>query len=73
MKLEDYLSKYGLSDAAFAKRIGVAVSSVWRIRTNRVRPDWPMMEKISAATDGAVNPNDFLPDSSRQSQPERAA
>ena len=60
MTLDQYLSKNGISSAAFARSLGVNSSVVWRVRYNKVRPDWDTVEAITLATSGAVTANDFL-------------
>ena len=70
MKLDDYLLSNEISGPDFAAKIGVAPSTLWRLRKSRVRPDWKTMDAIASATDGAVTPNDFV--SPEASQPELA-
>ena len=60
MKLAAYLKANNLSDAEFAALIGKDRTSVIRLRTGNTRPTWDTAEKIAAATNGAVTPNDFL-------------
>lgn len=62
MKLDQYLSEHDLTDTAFAALIGRTQSSVSRLRRSETRPDWETLERIQAATNGAVTPNDFLPE-----------
>jgi predicted transcriptional regulator len=59
MKLADYLAQEGLSEAAFAERIGVTQAAVNRYKKDRV-PEPEPMRAIVAATGGAVQPNDFF-------------
>lgn len=66
MKLADYLSEHAITDGDFADRIGVDRSSVSRLRRGITRPDWPTIERIIAATNGAVTANDFLPPQSNE-------
>lgn len=63
MKLRQWLADQGLSQAAFAERIGRAQQSVARYCAGRV-PDPDAMAAIARETAGAVAPNDFydLPD-----------
>lgn len=61
MKLAEYLSLSGLSDAQFANLIGRDRTSVSRLRRGETRPDWDTMQEIARHTKGAVTPNDFLP------------
>lgn len=60
MKLSEYLHENKISDLAFAERIKRDPVTVWRLRTERTRPDWPTVEKIIEETGGAVTANDFL-------------
>lgn len=60
MKLSEYLSENKISDLAFAERIKRDPVTVWRLRTERTRPDWPTVEKIIEETGGAVTANDFV-------------
>ena len=60
MQLRAYLDQHGLTQVQFAAQVGVTQSAVakWLDGT---RPSWPTIERILAATGGAVTPNDFLP------------
>lgn len=60
MHLRDYLAQHGLTHEAFARQIQVTTSAVTKLVAG-TRPSWPTMERIVAATGGAVTPNDFLP------------
>jgi len=60
MRLDTFLSKYGLSPADFAKRIGVSRTSVVRYVNKTRRPDWPVLERIKLETNGLVTPEDFF-------------
>ena len=59
MKLDQYMSERGLTDVALAAQIGVASTTVMRWRRRETLPDWRMLPKIAAATEGAVTANDF--------------
>jgi len=59
MKLADYLRVNGITLEAFAKSIGRSAATVSRLARGRQKPDWTTMEAITAATSGAVKPNDF--------------
>jgi transcriptional regulator with XRE-family HTH domain len=63
MQLRAYLDQHQLTQVQFAALVGVNQSAVakWLDGT---RPSWPTMERIVAATGGAVTPNDFLPSTS---------
>lgn len=60
MKLDQYLTQRGMTDAAFAEKVGRSQSSINRIRRGETRPDWKTMERIVEETGGEVSPNDFL-------------
>jgi len=61
MKLDDYLTKHKLTDAAFAERIGRSQPSVNRLRREETKPDWETVRRITEATKGRVTANDFTP------------
>lgn len=60
MKLSDYLTERGISVSDFATTIGVSHASVSRYVGGTRRPEWGILGKISTATNGAVNANDFV-------------
>lgn len=64
MKLSAYLADADMKDEDFAAKVGCDRTTIFRIRTEQTRPSHPLMERIIAATAGAVQPNDFfdLPD-----------
>lgn len=45
----------------FARLIGVDRTTLASYETGRRKPKWDVLERIRAATHGAVTPNDFLP------------
>jgi len=49
----------GLTNTAFAPRIGKTAETVRRYRTDEREPDQETMRKIFAESDGLVTPNDF--------------
>ncbi len=60
MKLSEYLLLSGLTDVAFAKRIGVSAGRVvGRYRRGEAIPRHASMGRIVVATAGAVTANDF--------------
>lgn len=63
MKLADWLTTNGVSDAAFAVRIGVTRQTVGRYKTGERRPEWDVLQRILDETESAVTPNDFLDES----------
>lgn len=68
MQLSQYLKEAKLTPGSFARQIGRHRSTVLRIVKGDFKPDLKTMERIIAATDGAVTPNDFfnLPKRARQ-------
>lgn len=60
MRLEQWLKDNRQSRAEFARRLGVPRSTIDRILRDRRSPTHAVMEKIIAATGGAVLPNDFF-------------
>ncbi len=60
MLLSNYLNDKGLTLAEFASQIGVSHVSVIRWRDGRAVPRRDLMDKITTATNGAVQPNDFF-------------
>lgn len=62
MKLADYLSKAEIKPSAFAESIGVSRQTLWRYVSGDRRPEWDVLERIRAETEGHVTPNDFLDD-----------
>lgn len=61
MTLDQYMTTHGLTDVAFAAKVGVASTTVMRWRKSEVFPDWRTLPAIVSATGGDVTPNDFLP------------
>lgn len=59
MRLAEYLKKYGLSDAEFAKRAGIDRIAVWRYRTGRGRPRADKLAAIEELTKRQVTAADF--------------
>ncbi len=59
MKLADYLTDNSLSDAAFARAIGVERQAVGRYKSGERFPERPILLKIFDATGGQVTANDF--------------
>lgn len=66
MKLSQYLSKTGQTDAAFATEVGLSQSQVSRLRRGKSMPSWNVVPLIEKATDGAVTAADFTPSAKRK-------
>lgn len=65
MRLSDYLERHRMSGSEFAVRIGVSESTINRLiprpgKKQLRRPSWDLIEKIAAATGGAVTADDFM-------------
>ena len=59
MKLAEYLRAHELSDAAFARLIGVERQAVGRYKSGERFPEREILVSIFKATNGAVTANDF--------------
>lgn len=59
MTLNDYLNREGLSATAFANEIGISPHTVMNVLRGGL-PAGTVIEKIMAATDYQVLPNDFF-------------
>ncbi|WP_156963758.1 helix-turn-helix domain-containing protein [Muricoccus aerilatus] len=59
MTLDSYLGPDRGSVKALAQKVGVSTVAIWRWRTGKARPSWPMLDKLSAATEGKVTAADF--------------
>jgi transcriptional regulator with XRE-family HTH domain len=59
MRLQDYINEHGLTHSSFADTIGVKKESVRRYAKGERIPRREIAEKIHAATNGEVTPNDF--------------
>lgn len=60
MRLADYLAQKGLTQAVFARKIGVSQGSVARYLKGERRPNWAVLQRIQKVTGGAVRPEDFF-------------
>lgn len=59
MQLAKYLDENEITDAAFARSIGVERQAVGRYRAGDRFPEKPILLKIFEATSGQVTANDF--------------
>lgn len=66
MKLRDYLAASGISISAFARMIGVSAAAVGRYVAGHRVPRPKHMRQIMDVTNGAVRPEDFLPNFGRE-------
>jgi transcriptional regulator with XRE-family HTH domain len=62
MKLAQYLHDNHLTQSAFAKLVGAGQVQVSMWTNGKAWPTQSMAIEIFNATNGAVTPNDFLPD-----------
>lgn len=62
MRLSEYLTAAQTTPTAFARKLGVAHSTVLRWAAGDVAPSLDWMERIATATGGEVMPNDFMRD-----------
>jgi transcriptional regulator with XRE-family HTH domain len=69
MKLADWLQQNDITGAALAVSAGLDPSTISRIISGERKPDWSTLDKIMAATGGAVTPNDFIPDEEQAPEP----
>lgn len=60
MKLAAYLAQEGKSASALAQTLGTEVSTVTRIARGERKPSMVLAARIARATDGQVQPNDFI-------------
>lgn len=59
MRLADYLKTHKISDAAFARSIGVERQAVGRYRSGDRFPEKEILLRIFSETNGEVTANDF--------------
>lgn len=67
MKLAEWMALKGKSDEWMSDQLKVSKVSVSRYRTGARIPEWHVMPKIVRTTNGAVTPNDFMPDGDSKS------
>lgn len=60
MQLSAYLSFQGLNVLQFARKAGIAHTTVSRLLRGEVIPRRPTIKKIAAATDGQVSERELL-------------
>ncbi|MBU6525944.1 helix-turn-helix transcriptional regulator [Methylocystis sp. MJC1] len=60
MKLADYLTKNDITHADFGRLIRISQAAVTRYAQGDRFPKKEILERIYAATEGAVTPNDFF-------------
>lgn len=57
--LRRYRRDAGLTLEALSARLGISKASLSRVETGRQTPSLALLQRITAATDGAVTANDF--------------
>jgi transcriptional regulator with XRE-family HTH domain len=62
MTLDEYLRAEGITETAFARKIGLSQPQVNRIRSSKSWPGREVMARIYKATDEKVKPDDFVPE-----------
>ena len=60
MKLKLYLKDKGEKPADFAKRVGVAHTTIWRAMNGKTTPTPDTFRAIKKATRSKVTANDFI-------------
>lgn len=60
MRLNDYLTKSGMTKSTFATQIGTTVATVSRISDGLVVPRRELLRRIHEVTNGQVTPNDVV-------------
>lgn len=60
MKLSDWMSANNCTDEEFGRRIGRERSTVTRLRLEKAKPSFEVIEAVFAVTDGKVSPNDWF-------------
>lgn len=63
MRLDEYLNQKkgeGLTEEAFASRVGLSQGQVNRLRRGASRPSFNTLVRIRDATEGQVTPDDFI-------------
>lgn len=61
MTLSDYLKQHGITQLAFAAKLGVHSSTVSRLCRGETVPEAGLIAAIVRETQGAVLPNDLFP------------
>lgn len=62
MKLNDFLTANNIAPASFASRLGVTREALRLWTSGQRTPKQAFMMRIIKETNGAVMPNDFLPE-----------
>lgn len=62
MTLAGYLAQNGITQSAFAARVGVRTSTISRLCRGETRPEAGLVAAIARETAGAVMPNDLFPE-----------
>lgn len=62
MRLSDFLHNQNISDAEFARAVGVDRSTITRLKKSAQSPGLALIRAIDAATKGKVKAEDFYAD-----------
>lgn len=60
MRLEEFMTWKGLSDAEMGRRLGVGRRTVHRYRKGERRPSWDVLERIRDVSGGVVTADSFM-------------
>lgn len=60
MKIEEYLSKYGMTKSGFAKRLGITPSNLHKIIAGSSYPTAKLAQRIVKLTNGEVTFEDLF-------------
>jgi 3,4-dihydroxy 2-butanone 4-phosphate synthase / GTP cyclohydrolase II len=60
VKLADWLTREGVTRLAFAGRLGVSDTTIYRLASGRQRPSFELAVRIERETAGAVQASDLL-------------
>lgn len=66
MKLDAYIRQTGTTEEQIAAATGYSQGTINRLRNGKMNPTLEVLRAIHRFTDGAVTPNDFLPEQPAQ-------
>lgn len=62
MKLDAYIRQTGTTEQALARLVGCSQGTINKLRNGKINPSLDLLNAVFRATNGAVTPNDFLPE-----------
>lgn len=62
MKLDAYIRQTGTTEQAIARLVGRSQGTINKLRNGKINPSLDLLNAVFRATNGAVTPNDFLPE-----------